>query len=266
MSFTTDLEAGPQYRDHPEFERLTHQIDTTLYAVNHKHLVLLRNLLLQYEQALQSPDPGRLAGAAALSHKLAQLTAACAAQFESLGSLQMQLAQTVALYGDEDADTVLYLRQKETVCGSLVRNALVQFQSLQQRYNGLQQHVPESAPEEPELVLSQVQIAYEPVNAEELEQQTLRVQEREREIARISRDTEEINAIFSNLQDVIHEQQFQVNAIEDNIMSYSADVRAGEHELRRAERRQRRLGGRMFCCLLILLGVVGSIVLVGVVF
>ena len=112
----------------------------------------------------------------------------------------------------------------------------------------------------------QVQITYEPVNAEELEQQTILVEEREREIHRIQQDTVEINEIFQNLSSIVNEQQFQIDNIESNLFNYSQDVRGASNELRTAERYQRRSGGRMLCCLMVLIAVAGFILVVGVLF
>lgn len=278
-----DLESGDaasaHYKDYPEFESLSQDIDNSLYNINNNQLVSIRNLLLQYEAVLQDSEGDRMARISRISHKISELSTKCTDLFKKLNETTKLLNAYLreCEQNHEDDDAVTYLKQKESLSVNLIKNSLHQFQRLQKKFNVLQKRAVQEAPipnEQPNqsyqaysgLESQQVQITYEPVNAEELEQQTLLIEEREREIQQISLDTQEINDIFLNLQDIIHEQQFQVDTIEENILSYSADAQGAARELRKAERYQKRAGGRMFCCLLILIGVVGSIVLIGVVF
>lgn len=280
--FEEDLEAGEShsvhYSDYPEFETLTQLIDNSLYNINNNYLVSIRNLLQHYEQALNSGagNQKKLSGA---SQKISELSSRCTLAFkdinESIKKLNSYLNECENNH--EDGDTISYLKQKESISVNLVKNTLSQFQRLQEKYNSLQKQFVGDTTNNPALeamsepstansTQQQIQIEYEPVNAEELEQQTLLIEEREREIQQISQDTQEINEIFLNLQDIILEQQFQIDNIEDNIMSYHTDVRGAASELRKAERYQKRAGGRMICCLLILVGVFGSVILTSLIF
>lgn len=281
--FSEDLETAEShsihYSDFPEFETLSQLIDNSLYNVNNNYLVSIRNLLQQYEHALPNIDAGHQKKVAGISQKISELSSKCTQSFREINDATKKLNTYLnqCELNHEDEDTVSYLKQKESISVNLVKNSLGQFQRLQSKYNGLQrQYVgeishnpalePLSETQTASLSQQQVHIEYEPVNAEELEQQTLLIEEREREIQQISQDTQEINEIFLNLQDIIHEQQFQIDNIEDNILSYHTDVRGASSELRKAERYQKRAGGRMICCFMILVGVFGSVILTGLLF
>lgn len=276
MSFNssknTDLEANlgsSRYQDFPEFETLSQSIDNKLYNVNNNQLVSIKNLLLQH-------DATDATKAARVSAKLAEVFTKTTQTFTDINETTTKLNEYLKTCesNHEDPDQISYLRQKESILIKLIKGSMSQYQKLQKRYEELQKSpLPEyldGSPKAPsnaqQQEQQQVHITYEPINAEELEARTLFIQEREREIHQISQDTMEINEIFANLQDIVTEQQLSVDNIEDNILSFSNDVRGATTELRRAERYQKRSGGRMFCCLLILLGVVGTIVFIGVVF
>ncbi|KAJ8143497.1 hypothetical protein OY671_003374 [Metschnikowia pulcherrima] len=288
-TFADDLEtasvASAQYKDFPEFETISSSIDATLHNINHVQLTPIRNLVREFE-ALRESSNTRKDELSDISRRFIDLTGKCTEAFKSLNDKTQRLNAYLnnCETNHEDEDTLRYLRQKEAISLNLVRNSLRQFQSYQRRYKAFESElidkgnavVSAATTDTSDRALAggtlqspdqlQVQISYEPINAEELEEQSLMVEEREREIQQISQDTQEINEIFSNLQDIIQEQQFQVDSIEDNILSYSADAQGASRELRRAERYQKRSGGRMLCCLLILIGVFGSVILVGVIF
>lgn len=280
-SFSPDLESGDDvpshYKDFPEFDNLSQTIDNALYDINNHQLVSIKNLLHQLEACLTSPELELQAKASKISKKISDLTTKCTEAFKDINDRAQDLNRYLreCQRNREDEDTVRYLKQKEAISLKLIRASLHQFQRHQKQFTLLQTESPREASaarltaDQQQLSQSQqqhIQITYEPLNAEELEQQSLLIEEREREIQQISQGTQEINEIFLNLQDIVQEQQFQIDTIEDNILSYSADAQGASRELRKAERYQRRAGGRMLCCLLILLGVVGSVVLIGVVF
>lgn len=278
-----DLERGDvastHYSDHPEFETLSQLIDNSLYNINNTYLISIRNLINQYDLTLQYADAEHQLKAAKISQKISELSTKCTQGFKKINEATKKLNNYLIRceQNHEDEDTIKYLRQKESISVTIIQNSLTQFRKLQARYDGLQKQYVGDVTNNPALepttdhqasgqVQRSVQIEYEPVNAEELEQQTLLIEEREREIQQISQDTQEINEIFLNLQDIILEQQFQIDNIEDNILSYQTDVQGASRELRKAERYQKRAGGRMICCLMILIGVFGSIILIGLIF
>lgn len=280
MSFAVpDPEASPAaYSDFPEFASLSQTIDNNVYNVNNNQLVSLRKLMAQYDELLlQDPLDGGVKShriASKVSETLQKTTESFKRINETTSKLNSYLNQCES--NNEDPDALQYLRQKESLLIRLIKQSLEQFQRQTTKFELLQKKAVEKygKPEnvesaaEPQASESaqQVQITYEPVNAEELEQQTLLIQEREREIHQINQDTSYINEIFSNLQDIVHEQQFSIDNIENNVYNFSTNARGALNELRQAERYQRRSSGRMFCCLLILLGVVGLIILIGLIF
>lgn len=276
--FQDDLEndaTSVHYKDFPEFETLSKAIENNLHNINKNQISSMRSLLGQYEKMIKSGELEELD----VPKKILEVSAKCTESFKKVNDSAKQLNNylTMCENNHEDPDSLRYLRQKEGISVSLIRSSLQNYQRLQQRYSLLQkQYMSRLLSQNPEEETTQseslgpqqqrIQITYEPINAEELEEQTLLIEEREREIQQISQDTQEINEIFSNLQDIIHEQLFQIDTIEENINNYSVDVRGASNELRKAERYQRRAGGRMFCCLLILLGVLGSIIFLSIVF
>lgn len=267
MSFT-DLEAAPppRYKDYPEFAALSTAIEDTLHEVNNSQLPALKRLLQQYER-----DPGHGGEVGALVTK----TTASFKQAKDRATALNAYLRTCE-QNREDGDALQYLRQQESILLNLIKSSMAQFQRQQRRFEQterlLQQQQQEPQAQQKAAEMTQppplqqsVQIAYEPVNAEELEEQTLVIAEREREIHQISQDISEINDIFLNLHELVSEQQESIDRIEDNIVRYGDDARGALGQLRRAERYQRRSSGRMACCLAILLGVLGTIVLVGLI-
>lgn len=279
--FQDDVEndaSSVHYKDFPEFETILKAIDNNLHNINNNQLTSMRNLLWQYEKLLRNEDAALKSDEAKVPQQILEISAKCTESFKNLNKSAKELNDylTQCENEHEDPDAVSYLRQKEGIHVSLIKSSLQQYRRLKQKYSALQKlymnRVAVSQDEERGAEVEStgpqqqsIQIEYEPINAEELEQQTLLIEEREREIQQISQDTQEINDIFSNLQDIIQEQLFQIDTIEENINSYSADARGASGELRKAERYQRATSGRMCCCLIILLCVLGSIILISII-
>lgn len=283
MSFAApDLEASPAaYTDFPEFDSLSQTIDNNVYNVNNNQLSAIRKLLTQYDELLQEEPLDGAVKSHKISSKISSTLKKTTESFQRINETTSKLNTYLneCELNHEDDDALKYLRQKESLLIRLIKQSLELFQRLQLRFEQLQKKAvekygrPEQADQKtttseptPSTESQQIQITYEPINAEELEQQTLLIQEREREIHQINQDTSYINEIFSNLQDIIHEQQFSIDNIENNVYNFSTNARGALNELRQAERYQRRSSGRMFCCLLILLGVLGLIILIGLIF
>ncbi|CAK9441683.1 uncharacterized protein LODBEIA_P55510 [Lodderomyces beijingensis] len=269
MSFSNDIERvqSHKYKDFPEFEALSTSIENQLHYINTTLLGDIRSDLTDFEQ---SPENSPLAESLSSSFKKATDT------YKKLNDFVKQLSNSIKTVesNHEDVETVNYLKQKEAIQIKLIRDSLLKFKSFQKRFESKQaSQLPllSSAPNSEDTLegqqqQQQIQITYEPVNAEELEQQTLLIQEREREIHQIQQDTQEINNIFSNLSSIVTEQQFQVDNIENNIFSFNSNARQASSELRSAQRYQRRSSGTMLCILMILLGVASFIILIGVIF
>lgn len=291
MSFN-DLEAAesPRYVDFPEFEGYSQAIENNLYNINNNQIPTLRKLLTQFDQLLAEQDAFDFDKIQKLSTKMSGLVTKTTASFKNVNDSATKLNQYLneCANNHEDDDTLEYLRQKETILISLIKSSINQFLKQQKKLEGVEREVKKrqesnvAVLEHPasssgsdgaagsgtagsNQVQQSIQIDYEPVNAEELEEQSLLIQEREREIHQISQDITEINDIFLNLHELVTEQQTTIDSIEDNILQYSDDARGATVELRRAERYQKRNSGRMMCCLAILLGVLGMIIFIGVV-
>lgn len=302
MSFnniSSDIESNAadvrslHYKDFPEFETLSHEIESKLHQVNSNLLPSFKKLVNEYDSLLREEEnadkPVKLNK---FSYKITEEVDQVTKSFKLINELTQKINKYLneCEHNREDEDTIHYLRQKESLLINLIKSSLKTYQTYQRKYETLQQNTVnkygkskgQDASYNPDIegqsqiqtqiqipgrnTLEQVQISYEPVNAEELEQQTLLIQEREREIEQIGQDITYINEIYSNLEDIVHEQQFTIDTIEDNLLRYTDDVHGASNELRRAERYQRRSGGRMLCCLFILLGIVAFIILIGVIF
>ena len=269
--FNEDLERtatnqSHRYKDYPEFDSLSTSIDNQLHHINSQLLASIKQDLKDYENNKSDLE---------LSENLSNQFKKTTELFKKVNGFVKNLNQTIeaAERNHEDVEIINYLKQKEGIQIKLIKDALGNFKNYQKRFesykvstlpeesrNGIEQG--ETSGQEQQ----QVQIEYEPINAEELEQQTLLIQEREREIQQIQQDTQEINDIFSNLSSIINEQQFQIDSIENNIFSYSSNAREADTELRRASRYQKRSSGRLLCCLLILIGILAFIILIGLIF
>ena len=269
--FNEDLERtatnqSHRYKDYPEFDSLSTSIDNQLHHINSQLLASIKQDLKDYENNKSDLE---------LSENLSNQFKKTTELFKKLNGFVKNLNQTIeaAERNHEDVEIINYLKQKEGIQIKLIKDALGNFKNYQKRFesykvstlpeesrNGIE-HEETSGQEQ-----QQVQIEYEPINAEELEQQTLLIQEREREIQQIQQDTQEINDIFSNLSSIINEQQFQIDSVENNIFSYSSNAREADTELRRASRYQKRSSGRLLCCLLILIGILAFIILIGLIF
>lgn len=270
--FSDDLERtatnqSHRYKDYPEFDSLSSSIDNQLHYINSQLLTNIKQDLKDFETNKSDIE---------LSEKLSNQIKKTTEVFKKLNGFVKNLNQTIetADKNHEDVEIINYLKQKEGIQIKLIRDALNNFKNYQKRFESCKvSTLPEESRNSTQLEESsgqqqqqQVQIEYEPINAEELEQQTLLVQEREREIQQIQQDTQEINDIFSNLSTIINEQQFQIDSIENNVFSYSSNARQADSELRRASRYQKRSNGRLLCCLLILIGILSFIILVGLIF
>ncbi|CAH6722240.1 syntaxin Pep12p [[Candida] jaroonii] len=289
-NFSQDLESDARsthYKDFPEFESSTQTIETSLHQINTVQLPSIKKLINEYDALLKKDDDeSKPVELNRLASKITSSIEDVTKEYRGINDLSQQVNRYLkdCESNHEDNDTINYLKQKESLVVKMIKSSLRQFQNQQRRFESFQQKtinkygIPQdTAVIQPDLLSdhsqeyqdtasqvqqSQVQINYEPVNAEELEQQTLLIQEREREIEQINQDISYINEIYGNLEDIVQEQQFTIDSIEDNVMRYSADTQGASNELRRAERYQRRSNGRMLCCFFILFALLFFIVIV----
>lgn len=270
----TDLEQGSspitgRYVDHPQFSRLLGSIDSQLKLINQTQIGEAKRCLRSLESGQDGPEL-----AAAAQKSFDNVTSS----FKHLDSLLKLLHGEILQLenGHEDVEVINYLKQKEQIQAKLTRLSLINFKSIQRRFQEMHT-IPDGDPVPDDAISKQNQdssfghqqqvlISYEPINAEELEHQSLLIEERERELHRIQQDTLQINDIFHNLSSLVNEQQFQVDDIESNLFNFEANARGATLELRLAERYQRRSRGRMLCCMMIVIGIVSLMVLIMILF
>lgn len=90
------------------------------------------------------------------------------------------------------------------------------------------------------------------------------IAEREDEIRDIEHGIQELNEIFRDLGTMVTEQQSTLDNIEVNVSNMASNMKNASRELTTAARYQRSSRNKA-CCLFIILGVVGTIVLLAVV-
>ena len=208
-SFSNDLESSgadsaiTHYKDFPEFDSLSQSLDNNLYNINNNQLVSIKNLLQQYESIYSQGDDQEISvKLQKVSIKLSKLLNKTTENFKSVNEITKKLNRYLneCESNHEDEDTLHYLRRKESILIELIKSSINQFQKYQRKFESLQQATvakygtngdPDAinsrdstqvSTSEPQQQQQQMQIDYEPINAEELEQQSLLVEEREREI------------------------------------------------------------------------------------
>lgn len=145
------------------------------------------------------------------------------------------------------------------------------FQALVRAYNDKKQTplktvVEEAAPasESTPLLQPQVQIQEDEVNQTELEYHLLLTEERNREINQVSEGIHEVNTIFKDLGELVHQQGGQLDTIEDNIFQLHNNAQLADKELRKADAYQRSKG-KWGCILLVAMSIIVLIVVLAVV-
>ncbi|KAJ3327528.1 hypothetical protein HDU76_011635 [Blyttiomyces sp. JEL0837] len=93
----------------------------------------------------------------------------------------------------------------------------------------------------------------------EIEYNESLIQEREEDLRNIERSIVEVNEIFRDLGTLVHEQGYMLDNIESNVGSVAINMENATGELRTAARYQKMSQNKM-CCLFIILGVIGVIV------
>jgi len=88
------------------------------------------------------------------------------------------------------------------------------------------------------------------------------IQDREEGIKQIESTIREVNGIFTDLAQIVHEQGYMIDNIESNVESASHNTAEAVVELRNASKYQRRSRTKMCILLLIVSVVLGAIVLI----
>lgn len=95
---------------------------------------------------------------------------------------------------------------------------------------------------------------FDVINNEELAYHTQMVNEREEEIQNIQSSINELNIIFKDLDQLVVEQGFVVDNIENNLSNYNQNVQGANRELTKADRYQRKSWRTRKCLILLCLG------------
>lgn len=102
------------------------------------------------------------------------------------------------------------------------------------------------------------------INQTELQYHVLLTEERNREIEQVSQGIMEVNSIFKDLGELVHQQGEQLDTVEDNIFQMNGNVKQASNELRKADDYQRSKG-KWSCILLVALCIVVLIVVLAVI-
>lgn len=114
-----------------------------------------------------------------------------------------------------------------------------------------------------QLTQEQLQIQRDEINESELQYHLLLTEERNQEINQINEGIVEINSIFKDLGELVHQQGDQLDTIEENILQLHGHTQQAEQELVKANEYQRKKG-KWSCIVLVALCVFILIVVLAV--
>ncbi|VEU23963.1 DEKNAAC105103 [Brettanomyces naardenensis] len=243
-----DLEEQPEYRDVPEFDEVNDEISNRLLEIGNTLSNLQRNLDVMEQKVGRGNVDKYQANSIALVNSLLE-------KFRDLSVYSKRL---------NGIDSDLLNKSQVFVKGKLnqsLKGLLGDFQESQTRLSEIDKELNrrnmEVIRQEEEATQAEdgyhvspatrqkVVVEYEPVNAEEIEYQRNLVEERERDIERISTGVNELNEIFQDLSSMVVSQGEIIDNIETNIYSTLHDTRMASKHLTRADRYDRNK--RKFC-------------------
>ncbi|CAH2352176.1 syntaxin Vam3p [[Candida] railenensis] len=114
-----------------------------------------------------------------------------------------------------------------------------------------------------QLTQEQLQVQRDEINESELQYHLLLTEERNQEINQINEGIVEINSIFKDLGELVHQQGDQLDTIEENILQLHGHTQQAEQELVKANEYQRKKG-KWSCIVLVALCVFILIVVLAV--
>ena len=95
----------------------------------------------------------------------------------------------------------------------------------------------------------QTQVDQDLIDQTELQYHILLTEERNREIEQVTEGIMEVNSIFKDLSQLVHQQGEQVNTIEDNILQLHGNTQQASNELNKANEYQK--AKRKWSCILL---------------
>lgn len=275
---TTRRTDDPEYRDDPEFDKLTEKLSTQLFTLISNISQLTRQIALfgtkketpRVRERVQNLLDETRDGFKDLGAGVKELHAYPDVNV-SLKSLSIQLGPLANLKSRQPRQ-----KRAQTKITQEFRNALEEFQSVQRRALE-KQRASRTAVEESfevagdyesqqQLQMQQQQQQHEQELAPQSEvmENSALIEQREEAIENITTSMQELSDIFQDVAHIVHEQGGQLELISDNVENTRLDTRGADRELRTASRYQRNARSKA-CCLLLILSVILIIVILAVV-
>lgn len=113
-------------------------------------------------------------------------------------------------------------------------------------------------------IQQQTQIDQDAIDQTELQYHLLLTEERNREIEQVTEGIMEVNSIFKDLSQLVHQQGEQLNTIEDNVLQLHGNTQQASSELVKANEYQKKKG-KWTCILLVALCIFLLIVVLAVI-
>lgn len=110
----------------------------------------------------------------------------------------------------------------------------------------------------------QTQIDQDLIDQTELQYHLLLTEERNREIEQVTEGIMEVNSIFKDLSQLVHQQGEQLNTIEDNVLQLHGNTQQASSELNKANEYQKQKG-KWTCILLVALCIFLLVVVLAVI-
>ncbi|KAL2000824.1 hypothetical protein VTN02DRAFT_2584 [Thermoascus thermophilus] len=252
----TTLRRGddPQYRDDPEFHRLTENLSSQLFTLTSN----ISRLSSQVALLGTKRDTERV------RERVHNLLEETRSGFKDVGE-GIKKVQTW-----EDVNPSQKWTQQKL--SSEFKSTLEEFQTVQRRALEKQRAsavAARTALEEGGVVPTsaeaqqQHQLLEEPrlANQAEVDFQDALIIEREAEIRNIEQSVGELNELFRDVAHIVHEQGGQLDIIAENVENVTNETRAANVELRSASRYQKNARKKALCLLLILAVILLIIVL-----
>ncbi|KAL4889010.1 SNARE domain protein [Aspergillus ambiguus] len=244
----------PQYRDDPEFHRLTESLSNQLFNLTSNITRLSDQIALLGTKRDTERVRERV-------HNLLEQTRS---GFKDVG----EGIKKVQAWEDVNPSQK-WTQQK---LSSEFKATLDEFQTVQRRALEKQRAsavaartaVEEShhAPDEAEALHQQQLMEQQPrmANQDEVDFQESLIIERETEIRNIEQSVGELNELFRDVAHIVHEQGGQLDIISENVERVTDDTRGANVELRSASRHQKNARNKA-CCLLVILAIILVIII-----
>ncbi|KAI9930868.1 hypothetical protein ASPWEDRAFT_100054 [Aspergillus wentii DTO 134E9] len=252
-------EEDPQYRDDPDFHRLTESVSNQLFT-------LTSNVTRLSSQVSLIGTKRDTARGRERAHQMLEETRS---GFKDVAE-GIKKVQTW-----EDVNPAQKWTQQKLA--SEFKATFDEFQTVQRRTLEKQRESAVAAhpalhdgefagTEEDGHQLQQQQLEEQPrlANQNEVDFQESLIIERETEIRNIEQSVGELNELFRDVAHIVHEQGGQLDIISDNVERVNTDTRGANVELRGASRYQKNARNKA-CCLLVILAVVLLIIVLAVV-